>query len=274
MKLSAISVLSLSFVTLIGCNQPKQESKPLESAQDSQVAAQPPAKAVQQATTPPEVKAVIRIERPLKGATVFPKSYFAIETSDGLELQGGKLVLLEGAQAVEVGQTVPASRKVFEVKEGKPYSALVELEGEGEKTLFLQTLDKNGKVLRQDDSVQVKVIPSQGERGVSFVAPENGAKLKSPVKFVFGVKGMKIVPAGKDPLARTSGHHHLLIGEKSYPLGQVIPADKTHLHFGKGQTEATVELPPGEHTIGMQFADGTHSSYGPEMAASIKITVE
>ena len=55
---------------------------------------------------------------------------------------------------------------------------------------------------------------------------------------------------------------------------EVIPADDKHLHFGKGQTETMVKLPPGKHTLMLQFADGAHKSYGPGMSAKIEVTVK
>ncbi len=58
------------------------------------------------------------------------------------------------------------------------------------------------------------------------------------------------------------------------PAGEVIPADDKHLHFGKGQSEAEVKLTPGPHTLTLQFADGAHRSYGPELSKTIKITVK
>ena len=60
-----------------------------------------------------------------------------------------------------------------------------------------------------------------------------------------------------------TGHHHLIVDGKAVPKGSVVPADATHMHFGKGQTETTLKLPPGKHTLTLQFADGAHQSYGP-----------
>ena len=104
-----------------------------------------------------------------------------------------------------------------------------------------------------------------------FKAPEDGASVTSPVKLVFGIEGMEVKPAGE--LVEGTGHHHVIIAPTGIPEGTVIPADETHIHFGAGQTEAEVELPPGEHKLTMQFADGAHASYGEVMAATITITV-
>jgi hypothetical protein len=107
---------------------------------------------------------------------------------------------------------------------------------------------------------------------VSFVEPKDGATVTSPVHVKFAVEGMKIAPAGT--MTEGTGHHHLLIDSGPLPKGTVIPASDTSLHYGKGQTEADVKLPPGDHTLTMQFGDGAHRSYGPEMAQTIKVHVK
>ena len=71
-----------------------------------------------------------------------------------------------------------------------------------------------------------------------------------------------------------TGHHHLIIDGHPVEAGKAVPADATHLHFGKGQTETTLKLAPGPHTLTLQFADGLHQSYGPEMSATITVTVK
>ncbi len=107
---------------------------------------------------------------------------------------------------------------------------------------------------------------------VSFVEPLDGATVSSPFKVKFAVSGMDIKPAGD--MSANTGHHHLLINADPVKAGEVVPADATHLHFGKGQTEAEVKLIPGKYTLTMQFADGAHQSYGPGLSKSIKITVK
>nr|WP_197088121.1 DUF4399 domain-containing protein [Pandoraea apista] len=107
---------------------------------------------------------------------------------------------------------------------------------------------------------------------VFFVAPTNGATVSNPVVVKFGVEGMAIKPAGD--MTPDTGHHHLIIDGDPIPAGQVVPTDDTHLHFGKGQTETSVNLTPGDHTLTMQFANGAHQSYGPAMSQTIKVHVK
>lgn len=114
---------------------------------------------------------------------------------------------------------------------------------------------------------------AEPEQAAYFVEPANNATVAQEFKVVMGVKGMEIMPAGD--MTENTGHHHLLIDEEPIAKGEVVPAGSpTHLHFGKGQTETTVTLEPGQHTLMLQFADGAHQSYGEPLRASITVNVE
>jgi hypothetical protein len=115
------------------------------------------------------------------------------------------------------------------------------------------------------------VAVQAADQQVYFIAPHDGDTVTSPFKVQFGLKGMQIVPAGD--MSPDTGHHHLIVDGQPTPAGTVVPADSTHLHFGKGQTETELTLPPGEHTLTLQFADGAHRSYGPQMSKTIKVHV-
>ena len=90
----------------------------------------------------------------------------------------------------------------------------------------------------------------------------------------FGVKGMDVVPAGTQ--AENSGHHHLLIDVDELPdMNQPLPATEHIRHFGKGQTETELTLPPGKHTLQLLFADYAHVPHSPPvMSRKITITVK
>jgi hypothetical protein len=107
---------------------------------------------------------------------------------------------------------------------------------------------------------------------VYFITPKNGGIVHNPVVVKFGLKGMTIAPAGTQ--ADNTGHHHLLVdtdlGELS--LDAPLPATDKVLHFGKGQTETTLTLPPGKHTLELVFADYRHLSFDPPLHSK-KITV-
>jgi hypothetical protein len=108
---------------------------------------------------------------------------------------------------------------------------------------------------------------------VSILEPKDGAVVKSPVTVKFGVEGMELVPAGTDK--PNSGHHHLLIDAKLEDYNAPIPADATHIHYGKGQTETQIELKPGKHTLQDVFGDKNHIPHDPQLQSDvITITVE
>ena len=110
---------------------------------------------------------------------------------------------------------------------------------------------------------------------VYFIAPKNGATVQNPVVVKFGLKGMTIAPAGTQ--TENSGHHHLLVDTdlSDLNLSAPLPANDKVLHFGKGQTETTLTLPPGKHTLELVFADYEHMSFDPPVhSKKITITVE
>ncbi len=107
---------------------------------------------------------------------------------------------------------------------------------------------------------------------IFFKNLKDGAIVHAPFKIEMGNSGIDVAPAGE--IKEGFGHHHLLIGLDSIPKGEVIPADEKHLHFGKGQTETELNLPPGKHKLTLQFADGVHRSYGPEYSQTIEIEVK
>ncbi|SFF93718.1 protein of unknown function [Duganella sp. CF458] len=116
------------------------------------------------------------------------------------------------------------------------------------------------------------VAGAAAAQSVDFTEPKNGAVVSSPFKVKFAVTGMEVKPAGT--MDSNTGHHHLIINGDSMKVGESIPFDEKHLHFGKGQTETEVTLPPGTYKLTMQFANGAHQSYGPGLSKSISVTVK
>jgi len=109
---------------------------------------------------------------------------------------------------------------------------------------------------------------------VYFITPADGESLTNPVTVRFGLKGMGVAPAGIDKA--NTGHHHLLIDAPDLPpLVEPVPADDHHKHFGGGQTETTLDLPPGTHTLQLLLADQNHMSSDPPIVSErITVTVE
>ncbi|MDR2214325.1 MAG: DUF4399 domain-containing protein [Nevskiaceae bacterium] len=106
---------------------------------------------------------------------------------------------------------------------------------------------------------------------VYIISPANGATVASPFKVEFGLSGMGVAPAGVQ--FENTGHHHLLV-DVDLPEDMSVPLanDATHLHFGKGQTETTVTLPPGTHTLQLVLGDSLHIPFDPPVISD-KITV-
>lgn len=105
---------------------------------------------------------------------------------------------------------------------------------------------------------------------VYFISPANGATVTGPVKVQFGLSGMGVAPAGVQ--TEGTGHHHLLVDNPTVDLSAPLPASEQVLHFGKGQTETTLTLKPGEHTLQLVFGDWKHQAFNPTLASD-KITL-
>jgi len=105
---------------------------------------------------------------------------------------------------------------------------------------------------------------------VYFISPTDGETLSSPVRVVFGLRGMGVAPAGTDKA--NTGHHHLLIDTDLPATDAPVPADAHHVHFGGGQTEVEVELTPGTHTLQLLLGDKSHIPHNPPVFSD-KITI-
>ena len=134
--------------------------------------------------------------------------------------------------------------------------------------LLLPALADDPKIPRQ---------PSPKGAKVMIILPHDGKTVKGPVRVAFGIKGMGVCPAGlvlpDGKPKENTGHHHLLVDSEKMPsLGLPLVASKTLLHFGGGQTETTLDLPPGKHTLQLVFADYAHIPHNPPVVSK-KITI-
>ncbi|MGP0173062.1 DUF4399 domain-containing protein [Pseudomonas sp. NCHU5208] len=109
---------------------------------------------------------------------------------------------------------------------------------------------------------------------VYFIEPADGATVDQTFTVKFGLKGMGVAPAGVD-MAGT-GHHHLLIDvDKLPPMNAPLPMTDAIRHFGKGQTETQLTLPPGKHTLQLLVGDKNHVPLDPPvMSEKISVTVK
>src|SRR6266581_1618394 len=115
--------------------------------------------------------------------------------------------------------------------------------------------------------------PSPAGAEVYIISPKDGAKVTSPFVVQFGLKGMGVAPAGVK--FENTGHHHLLIDtDAPADLNSPLPASDKVVHFGKGQTETTLSLTPGKHTLQLVLGDYSHVPHNPPVVSKkISITV-
>ncbi len=106
---------------------------------------------------------------------------------------------------------------------------------------------------------------------VYIISPAHGEVVNNPVTVRFGLIGMGVAPAGIDKSG--TGHHHLLIDVRTPPpIDKPLPADDNHKHFGGGQTQTTLKLSPGKHTLQLMMGDKTHIPHNPPVISE-KITI-
>ena len=118
--------------------------------------------------------------------------------------------------------------------------------------------------------------PAPADAKVYFINLKDGDRVISPLVVRFGLSGMGIAPAGTE--APNTGHHHLFVDAPALEgdaLNEAIPMDEHHMHFGKGQTETTVTLSKGQHTLQLVLGDWSHIPHKPPvMSERITVTVE
>lgn len=113
--------------------------------------------------------------------------------------------------------------------------------------------------------------PAPKDAKLYFITPHDGQRIRGGFWVRFGLRNMGVTHAGDE--YQNSGHHHLLVDVKE-PLNpnEPIPQDKSHLHFGAGQTETHLELPRGAHTLQLVLGDAKHYPFNPPVVSD-KITV-
>lgn len=118
-------------------------------------------------------------------------------------------------------------------------------------------------------------VPSPAGAEAYIISPKDGDTVTGPVKMVFGLKGMGVAPALVE--WPNTGHHHVIVDEDVPDGSRPIPKNdgKHHFHFGGGQTEGTIKLAPGKHTLRLVLADHQHYSHNPPVVSpTITITVK
>lgn len=113
---------------------------------------------------------------------------------------------------------------------------------------------------------------SSTEHKVWFGNLEDGAEITSPFEVTMKAQNLVVEPAASG-IRDGHGHFHILVDVPLPEAPDPIPFDERHIHYGTGDSVATLELPPGDHTLTLQFARGNHVPYDPQIAQTIRITV-
>jgi len=176
---------------------------------------------------------------------------FTVEESGEVNDNAGHFHVLINEEPVAVGEEIPNDDTHRHYGDGSSRTVLG-LEA-GTHDLTLQAADGQHRALDLTDTVEVEVE----EADVSFAAPDDGATVESPVSVAFEAsENVDVEEAGE--VSQTGGHFHVLINEEPVAVGEEIPNDDTHRHYGDGSTEAELELEPGEYDLVLQMGDGEH----------------
>ena len=223
----------------------------------------------------------VGFEQPADGASVgspfvvvMAATGLVVEPSGEINEGAGHFHILVDTDFIPAGQVIPTDQQHLHYGKGQTAISL-ELEP-GEHTLRLQFADGAHTALEGDqyrDTITVVVDAGIVSPSVGFEQPADGASVGSPFEVVMAATGLVVEPSGE--INEGAGHFHILVDTDFVPAGQVIPTDEQHLHYGKGQTEISLELEPGEHTLRLQFADGAHTALeGGQYRDTITVVVE
>lgn len=223
----------------------------------------------------------VRFAIPTDGATVPPTfdvvmaaTGLIVEPSGPINAGAGHMHILVDTDFIEPGNPIPNDDNHLHFG-GAQLNTTLELEP-GDHLLRLQMADGAHVALEGEqyrDEITVTVAEDAPAAQIYFIAPEDGATVTSPVAIQMGATGLFVERSG-GVLREGAGHMHILINTDFLAPGEVIPTDDTHVHFGGGQLETTLELEPGEYVLRLQMANGAHLALeGDQYRDEITVTV-
>ena len=208
----------------------------------------------------------VRFAQPVDDATVssplnvvMAATGLVVEPSGAINEGAGHFHILVDTDFVAAGQIIPTDEQHLHYGKGQ-LTASFELTP-GEHTLRLQFADGAHTALEGEqfqDMITVIVEEGAAAPSVRIAQPVDGATVSSPLEVVMAATGLVVEPSGA--INEGAGHFHILVDTDFVAAGLIIPTDDQHLHYGKGQLTASLELTPGEHTLRLQFADGAHTA--------------
>ncbi len=223
---------------------------------------------------------------PETGSKIFAGTEFVFGVNGALELapagtkmdnpNAGHHHVLVGHGPIDAGETIPMDKTHIHFGKAQTRAALDLPVGEHDLTLQFANGGhvSYGPPRSAVTKVDVAQRPEKVGVSISNLKPDAVNRVKSPIKLFFTLEGYALRPAGEDILDKRSGHHHILIDRAFMPTGEVIPMDEKHKHFGKAQTETSLVLPKGEHTLTLQLGDAAHRSYGEALSKTYRLLVE
>ena len=228
-------------------------------------------------STPPEgfrvpEDASVSIAEPQPHATiasslsvVLDAENFAIEPAGEVNENAGHFHVIVDEGPVPAGEVIPADENHTHLDDGSKKTVLDV--GTGEHKLTVQVGNGNHEAYPLSKTIRFGVT---GEGRVSFEKPADGAEVASPVTVEMGSLGIDIEQAGE--INQDAGHFHVIVDEDPVPVGEVIPDDDSHIHFGDGSTSGEIELEPGEHELTLQVGNGEHMALEPTDTITVTVT--
>jgi hypothetical protein len=211
---------------------------------------------------------------PITSTVIMGYEGLTVEPAGAVKAGAGHMHILVDTAFIPPGAGIPKDDQHLHFGQGQITTTLVLTPGLHH--LGLQFADGAHLALdgpHYQDEITVTVDADAPAQAVRFVTPDTEAIISSPFEVVMAATGLIVEPAGE--IHENAGHLHILVDTDFIPAGQGIPKDEHHLHFGQGQLTAMLELPPGEHTLRLQFADGNHVALeGDQYRAEITVKVE
>ena len=257
-------------------DEAQTEDEPAAEADETQTEDEPAAEADEE-----PVAQRVFFRQPTNNAIIPPTSVVKMG-AEGLVVQpsgevnpgAGHMHILVDTDFVPAGEVIINDEQHLHFGDGSIEAEL--MLPPGAHTLRLQFADGAHIALEGEqfqDEITVLVEENAASPSVRFVQPTDGETVSSPLKVVMAATGLVVEPSGE--IHQEAGHFHILVDTDFVPAGEVIINDEQHLHFGDGSIEAELMLPPGAHTLRLQFADGAHIALeGEQFQDEITVLVE
>lgn len=206
--------------------------------------------------------ASVAFDVPSDGATLSSTSVQWEAVTDGVTIEesgevtegAGHYHIMVDTEAVEPGETIPADDAHIHYGTGQT-DGVLDLEP-GDHTLRLQVGDGEHTAMALTDAIDVTVAD---EASLDLETTVSG----TVVDWEITAQNYTIEPSSEG-INSNAGHLHAIIDAEHVPVGDVIPSDANHVHFGDGSTSGSLDLAEqlgeayeaGEHTIHFQVGTG------------------